>query len=321
MAFYLITGASGRLGRCVLPKLVRKGRVRAVLRPESSFKLPARVERFSWDMSTPLPRSAFENITHVVHLAGLVGDHPYEELLLNNGTAVRNLLANCPSSVKRIVLASSISIYGDYAGKTVDESFVPKGESPYGKSKLMGEMAASEYCGALPIVFLRFGMIYGPGFEEGYFDVLRRIESGKAAIIGNGRNRIPLLHSDDATAAILLSLEKKIQNCRAYNVVGSESPTQEGLVSLAASELGAPKQKGRVSLALATALASLKQFLFQAGLSKKPSFTPENIRQLTLDRTYSAALAKAELGFVAKVKLRQGLKQVVREYLAKGRKR
>ena len=317
MAFYLLTGASGRLARQLLPLLLRKGRVRAVLRPQSGFALPSGAERYSWNLATPLPFQAFDGITHVIHLAGLVGDHPYEELLLNNGTAVRNLLANCPQKVKRIVLASSISVYAAHAGKQADESFAQKGESPYGRSKLMGEMAASEYCGTLPIVFLRFGMIYGPFFQEGYFEVLERITKGKMMIIGSGENRIPLVHSKDAAEAIMVSLEKKVPPCRAYNIVGAEQPTQSELLAMAARELGATSPKKHVPAYLAMALASIWQFFFQAGVLKKPSFSPENVRQLSSDRAYFVARAKKELGFVAKVKLRQGLKQVVKEYLAK----
>jgi nucleoside-diphosphate-sugar epimerase len=321
MAFYLVTGATGRLGRTLLPALLSIGSVRAVVRPESASSTPKGANRFAWDLAVgPIPKSAFKGITHVVHLAGLVGDHPYEELLLHNGTAVRNLLSNCPSSVKKVVIASSISVYGDYSGKTVDESFMPKGESPYGRSKLMGELAASEYCGVLPIVFLRFGMIYGPLFEEGYFGVLQRIRGGKMAMLGAGNNHLPLLHSSDAAKAILLALEKKTPRCRQYNIVGGERMTQKQLFSAAAAELGVSPPTRHLPLPFILAAASIRQFLFRLEVGKKPSFTPENIRQLTLDRIYSTERARRELGFVAKVKLARGLKEVVESFLAKGGK-
>lgn len=321
MASYLVTGATGRLGRHLLPRLLARGSVRAVLRPGSLQQLPKGAARFEWDLASgPLPESAFSGITHVVHLSGLVGDHPYEQLLLQNGTAVSNLLANCPSSVKKAALASSISVYGDYEGKIVDESFKPKTESPYGKSKLAGEKAALEHCCRLPVVLLRFGMIYGSLFEEGYFGVLQRIRAGRMPIIGSGKNRLPLLHASDAVSAIMLSLGKKTPPCRAYNIVGGGQPTQKELFALAASELGVPSPGKKMPISVAMLAASTLQSLYRLGIGEKPSFTPENIRQLALDRAYSTARARRELGFVAKVKLGQGLKGVVRDFTAKGGK-
>lgn len=342
MALVLVTGASGRLGRCLARALLARGdKIRAIVRPGSASNvstatgaqgaasaarmaggsaasLPPEVEKFEWDLSSgPLPAQAFEGALFAVHLAGLVGDHPYGELVAHNAFATKNFLENCPSSLEKIALASSISIYGEYKGQTVDESFVPKSESHYGKSKLLSETFAREYCGSLPLVFLRFGMIYGPDFEEGYFEVLDLISRGKMQILGSGSNRLPLLHQSDAVSAILLVLERKTPPCREYNIVGSEQMAQKELLELAAKELGVAPPAKSIPPAIAR-LALLAQSPFSMlGLAKKPKFSPENIRQLALDRAYSCERAKQELGFEARVKIADGLKEVVKVYLAK----
>jgi len=317
MATILVTGANGRLGKRLVAALVAARRsTRAVVRPQSAGTLPAAVERFEWDLASgPLPARAFEGVSHVVHLAGLVGDHPYGELVRQNAFVVKNLLANCPHEVERAVLASSISVYGGHGSVEVDENFPQKPWGNYGKSKAAGEVFASECFGRLPIVLLRFGMIYGPGFEEGYFDVLRRIGAGKMAIVGDGKNRLPLIHSDDAVDALLLAIEKEVASGGAYNIVGEERPTQAELYSLAAIELGVPAPTKHVPLFLAMAFATLGCFFYRLGIGKKPALDPENVRQIATDRAYSAAKAKRELGFAARVKISQGLKEVVREFL------
>ena len=348
MALILVTGASGRLGRCLVRALLARGdKVRAVARPgrasnaspdagaqgasESSASnasarmaggpsasLPPEVERFEWDLSSgPLPSQAFDGAHFAVHLAGLVGEHPYSQLVAQNAFATKNFLENCPSSLEKIALASSISVYGEYRGQLVDETFVPKSESPYGKSKLLAETFAREYCGSLPLVFLRFGMIYGPIFEEGYFEVLDLISRGKMQILGSGQNRLPLLHQSDAVSAILLSLQKETPPCREYNIVGSEQMAQKELFLLAAKELGAPAPAKNVPVAIASLAVIAQSSLSSIGLAKKPKFSPENIRQLTLDRAYSCERARRELGFEARVKIADGLKEVVKIYLAK----
>ena len=157
------------------------------MRPKSKSILPPEVECFEWDLATaPLPESAFADVMYVIHLAGLVGEHSYDELVKNNAYATKNLLLHCPSSVQKIAIASSISIYGKQP-EIVDETFATSPKSAYGKSKLLAEEFAHDFCPALPIIFLRFGMVYGPGFEEGYFTVFNYLKKGKMQILGNGK--------------------------------------------------------------------------------------------------------------------------------------
>ncbi|MCX6773109.1 MAG: NAD(P)-dependent oxidoreductase [Candidatus Micrarchaeota archaeon] len=198
MALILVTGATGKIGGRVAAALIAKGdKVRAVVRPGSKGILPARAEKYEHDLSiAPLPADAFKGVQKIAHLAGLVGSHSQSALEAANAVAVNSLLYNCPKTVQRIVLASSISVYGEYKGKIADETFEARGESPYGKSKLAGEREARNFCPCLPITFLRIAMVYGPGFKEGYFDILRYVDEGKMKIIGDGKNRMPLVHVD-----------------------------------------------------------------------------------------------------------------------------
>ena len=316
MALVLVTGATGRIGSALLKALLaRKDTVRAVVRPSSGSELPHGVEKYEFDLSKgALPKEAFDGAHKVIHLAGLVGHYPYNTLVLQNAFATKNLLASCPTYVHRVVMASSISVYGEYKGKTVDESFELKGESDYGKSKLLSETFARAYCESHRIVFLRFGMVYGPGFEEGYFDVLSRLQKGKMKIIGDGKNRLPLLHIDDAVMAILLSLDSRVEPCREYNIVGPDAMTQQELLLLAAKELGVEPPTSSIPVFLAFFAARVAHLLGKKG------FSPENIRQLSLDRAYSCGRARKELGFEAKVKLADGLKETVRLYLGHEKK-
>jgi len=319
MGKILLTGASGRLGSHVLAALLaRKEKVRAIVRPGSKSTLPRGVERFEWDLSSdPLPHTVFVGVDRVIHLAGLVGSHPMRELMLSNAVATHNLVSSCPLTLSKLVVASSIAIYGEYKGQIVGEEFKPKTESPYGKSKLAGEEEVRKHRRGISTALLRFGMVYGPGFEQGYFDVFRYLKKGRMRIFGNGQNRIPLLHVDDAVCAILLALDAKTVSCHEYNIVGEEKPTQIELMEMAANALKVPaptKHSSFLFIRVASAMGSLRSTL---GMGAPPSFDSENIRQLTLDRAYSTERARLELGFKAKVKLADGIKEMAGIYLKK----
>ena len=316
MGKILLTGATGRLGSHVLAALLaRKERVRAIVRPGSKSKLPRGVERFAWDLSSdPLPYTAFIGVDRAIHLAGLVGSHPERELMLSNAVATRNLVSSCPQKLSKLVVASSISIYGEYDGQMVDEEFKPRTQSPYGKSKLAGEEEVRAHRRGIPTALLRFGMIYGPGFEQGYFDVFRFLKKGKMRIFGKGGNRVPLVHVDDAVRAVLLALDAHLISCHEYNIVGEDTPTQEELMEMAAKALRVIAPTRHSSLLLVQSASAVGSLLSALGMQNPLPFDAENIRQLTLDRAYSTGRAHRELGFVAKVKLAAGIKQMAREY-------
>ena len=315
----LLTGASGRLGRHTLAALLaRKEKVRAIMRPGSKSSLPRGVERFVWDLSSdPLPYTAFVGVDRAIHLAGLVGSHSERELMLSNAIATRNIASACPQKLSKLVVASSISIYGEYKGQMVNEEFEPKTESLYGKSKLAAEEEVRKNRRGIPTALLRFGMIYGPGFEQGYFDVFRFLKKGKMRIFGNGQNRIPLLHVDDAVRAILLALDTHLLSCREYNIVGEDTPTQEELMEMAAKALKVPAPTSHASLLFVQSASAVGGLLSALGIAAPLPFDSENIRQLTLNRAYSTDRARRELGFKAKVKLGVGIKQMAGEYKKK----
>jgi nucleoside-diphosphate-sugar epimerase len=319
MAKILLTGASGRLGSVVASLLLSSGHsVRAIVRPKSARQPPGGCECFEHDLAGgKLPPDAFSGVERVAHMAGLVGEHSLDVLMAQNAFATQSVASSCPPSIKRLVIASSISVYGEHKGKLVDEEFPPEPQGAYGASKKAAEESALKYAGSVSLALLRFGMIYGPGFEEGYFDALRLLSKGKLKLIGNGANRVPLIHVRDAAEAVEAALFAPALAHNKFNIVGSERLTQKELFSIAASELGAPMPSSSMPFPIALRLSKLAHGAFRWGVGKKPAFDPENIRQLGYDRAYSAERAKEELGFVAKIKLREGIKEMVSIYRSK----
>jgi uncharacterized protein YbjT (DUF2867 family) len=74
----LVTGATGYLGRALLPELLSRGhRVRALVRPGSKGKLPSGVEMFTGNPLDPSSVArALANVDTLVHLVGIPQPSP-----------------------------------------------------------------------------------------------------------------------------------------------------------------------------------------------------------------------------------------------------
>jgi nucleoside-diphosphate-sugar epimerase len=153
---------------------------------------------------------------------------------------------------------------------------------------------------------LRIGTIYGMEFED-YFNILRMLEKGKMSIIGDGRNRVPFVHVEDAAKAVAAAVEKG----QGTYVVCGESRTQEDIYSIACKELGVAPPKRHVSFWMANLMGRLQEIGAIFGM--KPKLTREHVSILGKDRAFKWERAKRELGFHPRW-AEEGIIEVVKEY-------
>lgn len=114
-------------------------------------------------------QSAIEGAVIVFHEAALTSVPRSVELprlfLQVNTIGTQNVLdAARKAGTKRVVIASSSSVYGDQAGDAKVESMEPRPLSPYAAAKLSAEHIARAfaYCYELSSVCLRYFNIFGP---------------------------------------------------------------------------------------------------------------------------------------------------------------
>lgn len=115
-------------------------------------------------------QAGFEPVDYVFHLAAQAGVRDswgdnFDVYLRNNVRATQRLLEAAKASpLKKLVYASSSSVYGDAEAYPTDEDVVPRPVSPYGVTKLAGEQLALLYWRnyGVPAVALRFFTVYGP---------------------------------------------------------------------------------------------------------------------------------------------------------------
>ena len=170
----LVTGGAGFIGSSIARALLADGwRVRVLDNLLTGFEenVPAGADFVRADLRDPealAPTCA--GIDVVFHQAALRSvprsvDDPLLSASCNVTGTLNLLVAAAEAGVKRVVYASSSSVYGDVEEGRQHESMTPSPLSPYAVSKL----AAEQYCRVwtnlkgLSTVSLRYFNVFGPG--------------------------------------------------------------------------------------------------------------------------------------------------------------
>ncbi len=188
-----------------------------------------------------------EGVSTIFHLAGRAGVRDSFELtskyVHDNVDATARLLQSARQcgSVRRLVYASSSSVYGD-APLPLRETGHPGPISPYGKSKLDAEelcLAASQP-GAMEAVALRYFTVYGPG-QRPDMAFRRFIEAAFAGnpiqLYGDGSQTRDFTYVDDIVEATRRASTAPADGL-AINVGGGSRITLSGVIDLLGEVIG-----------------------------------------------------------------------------------
>ncbi|MCK4915971.1 MAG: NAD-dependent epimerase/dehydratase family protein, partial [Candidatus Eisenbacteria sp.] len=176
MSVMLVTGGAGFIGSHIVERLVGLGHKVRVLdnfstgRRENLSSVEDGVDVLEGDIrDVPVVERAVKGVEVVFHEAALasvprsVAD-PVSSNEVNVTGTLNLLVASRDSGVRRLVYASSSSVYGDSPELPKRELMAPSPESPYAASKLAGE----NYCRVfsslygLECVSLRYFNVFGP---------------------------------------------------------------------------------------------------------------------------------------------------------------
>jgi nucleoside-diphosphate-sugar epimerase len=180
----LVTGAAGFIGSHLCEHLLRAGDgVRGVdaftdyygrWRKEQNLSACAGRDRFSFfegDLGEMPLAALLEGVDVVYHLAGQPGvraswGSEFGVYVRQNVLATQRLLEACRvrPPARKLVYASSSSVYGDAHSYPTSETALLQPVSPYGVTKLAGEHLCAAYAAAfgVPTVSLRLFTAYGP---------------------------------------------------------------------------------------------------------------------------------------------------------------
>jgi nucleoside-diphosphate-sugar epimerase len=172
----LVTGGAGFIGSNLVRTLAADGDTVRVLddfstgRQENLDGLTGDVEVVEGDIRDPLAvRKAVAGVEAVYHLAALpsvgrsVAD-PRTSHEVNVDGTLTLLLEARDAQVRRLVYASSSSVYGNTPTLPKHEEMPVSPRSPYAAAKLAGEAYCRAFAGVYPLetVCLRFFNVFGP---------------------------------------------------------------------------------------------------------------------------------------------------------------
>jgi nucleoside-diphosphate-sugar epimerase len=177
---------------------------------------------------------SIEDADAVVNLAAISND-PASDLLPEVTWEV-NYRANeiiadlCQATDKRVVYASSCSVYGFSEGGTFDERSKLGPVTLYARTKMLSERCYLR--GDIDAVVLRFATVYGYS-PKVRFDLVVNTMIGSGffggkIVVNGGDQWRPLVHVRDVAKSIYLALHAEDPEQRVYNVGSNEQNYQIG---------------------------------------------------------------------------------------------
>lgn len=172
----LVTGGAGFIGSHIVEELVRRGDEVRVLdnfstgKRENIAQFLDKIELIEGDLrDIEAVKKAVYGVEYVLHQGALPSvPRSIEDPITTNDVNVKGtlnvLVAARDSNVKRVIYASSSSVYGEVKGKIKREDMAPNPLSPYALSKFAGEC----YCRIFYLIYgletivLRYFNVFGP---------------------------------------------------------------------------------------------------------------------------------------------------------------
>jgi len=227
----LVIGGSGFIGSVVVQSLTAKN-IEAIsydlIHTESSGP------QKNWIRSDILGSQAIErvffdyDIDSIVHLVGLPAidycqKNPHFSFLLNVTSVQNTLEAMRMSDIRKIVFASSATVYGDNCDKPLSEKDPTKPTTVYGWHKLIAEQAIKSYSEAYGIrsTILRLFNVYGGdpklGKEVISVFIKRAIQDHPITVKGAEKFR-DFVHIEDVAEAVTLAVQASGQENLTLNI-------------------------------------------------------------------------------------------------------
>ena len=320
----LLTGATGAVGPLVVKAFHDAGySIRTLsIDPPPAGIWPDDVEARVGDVTDVSEvRAATDGVDAVVHMAALLHIvNPRPEMRekyvrVNVGGTEAVVDAAIKAGVQRVVLFSTIAVYGASGGRVLDEMSPTCPDTFYGQTKLDAEQVVLKVRradGAPLGTVLRFGAIYGSRIKGNYERLTNALSRNRFIPVGDGLNRRTLIYDKDVGRAVVQVVSHPAAAGRLYNVTDGGFYSMNEIIEAICLALGRkpplfslPAGPIRTVAGLITKGADL--------LGRKAPITRETVDKYTEDIAVDGSLFQKEIGFVPQFDLKAGWVDAVKE--------
>ena len=295
---FAVTGGAGFVGNNIVKLLVSKGHDVVVIdnlhtgKKENLQEIIKEIEFHNVDIRDfSKLESILENVDGIFHEAALTivqeSFQKEKEYFDVNVKGTENIFKIAKKYGKKVVYASSSSIYGNTKEIPIKENFERKPINPYGQTKLEDEFLAEKYREeGVSIIGLRYFNIFGKGQTGSYAGVITQFmnkvfEKKELQINGDGEQVRDFIHVSDVAQANLSAMESKTE-FGFFNIGTGERTSIKSLadtmIKLSNEKLGLKFNsplKGDVKLSLADIIKTEKELDWKYRIGLK-----EGLKQL-----------------------------------------
>lgn len=313
----LVTGAHGFLGSEIVRILASRGTpVRALVRSSSAPQISG-IEYTCGDIRDPAAiAAAMRGVHTVIHSAGLAHTRaPAERFHEVNVTGTENVIQAARSTgISRLVLVSSVSVYGSRPPQLCSEQVSPQPDTPYASSKLHAEelVADAAASGDMSAVILRMATIYGEEDRGNLAQLIRAIIRNRFLPVGDGSNRKTLIYRSDAAEACVRAALATANGCDIYNV-GTGSHRMDSIVAAISEHMGKRAPSWHIPGRLAVACAGLLKCV--PGLSHPAERLCSRLDKWLAENTYAISKFAAHFELTSHIGLDTGIAREVEWFL------
>ena len=323
----LVTGASGFLGSHIAEQLSKDGHaVRALVRKTSNRKfletLPGiELAEGSVEQSDRV-EAAVNGVDAIVHAAGLVKARSAEEFHATNVGGTANVVEAAKKLVpklRRLVYVSSLAAIGPSEdGRPLRGDEKPHPVTNYGRSKLEGEGVVRAAKDTLKVTIIRPPAIYGPRDGE-IFAAFQAVQRGLLPTLGDPSNTLSMIYAEDAAAACVRAIFADVPSGSTYFVDDGEVYRFREMLEGIEGALG-KRAFLRVNLPMPVLyLAALSTEVYGKLANKAVMLTRDKVNEIRQPHwVCSSEAAQKELGWMPRVKLREGTEKTARWYKDNG---
>ncbi len=217
--------------------------------------------------------------------------------------------------MKRIVLFSTIAVYGPSDSRGFNEMSPTHPDTFYAQTKRTAEQMVLNAKGAegQPLgTVLRLGAVYGSRIKGNYERLTHALARHRFIPVGNGLNRRTLVYDKDVGRAAVLALEHPAAAGKIFNVSDGEFHTLNEIIESICSALG--RKPPRLSLPIGPVrfAAGIVEDLVRL-VGRQAQISRATIEKYTEDIAVDSSRIQTELGFKPQYDLRSGWQETIQE--------